>query len=90
LLRVARNDTFTGVRRAHGIFLLLLTVGILAGCAGPKPFVREGNADSVAIGYSGDVASTLPLARAHCARFERVPHLVETTIETADYDCVGR
>jgi hypothetical protein len=77
------------VTRANCI-LLLLAAGILAGCVGPKPFVREGNADSVEIGYSGDVASALPAARAHCARFERVPHLVHHTIDLAEYNCVSR
>jgi hypothetical protein len=90
LLLFARDDTLTGVRRANCIFLLLLGPGILAGCDGPKAYVREGDAESVELSYAGDVASTLPVARAHCARFERVPRLVQNSIDLAEYDCVRR
>jgi hypothetical protein len=90
LLRFARDDTLIGVRRASCILLLLVAAGILAGCVAPKPYVREGNAESVEVSYSGDVASTLPAARAHCARFERVPYLVQNTVDLAEYDCVRR
>jgi hypothetical protein len=60
----------------------------LAGCAGPHPYVREGDNDSVQIGYAGDVATAWPLARAHCARYERVPQLVDTGLDVAIFDCV--
>ena len=78
------------MRRANCILLLLVAAGILAGCVGPKAYVREGNADSVEISYGGDIASTLTTARAHCARFERVPHLVQNTVDLAEYNCVRR
>jgi hypothetical protein len=60
----------------------------LSGCTGPQPFIREGDAASVEVGYSGNVASALPLARKHCAQFERVPRLVEPGFDIAIYDCV--
>jgi hypothetical protein len=78
------------VRRANCIFLLRLGLDILAGCVGPKAYVREGDAESVEISYGGDIASTLAPARAHCARFERVPRLVQNTIDLAEYDCIRR
>ena len=33
----------------------------------------DGQADGVIIQYFGDLAETLPLARDHCAQYERVP-----------------
>ena len=60
----------------------------LAACTGTHPSIRQGDANSVEISYSGDIASTLPLARQHCARFERVPELAQKGIDVADYDCV--
>lgn len=64
------------------------TLIMLAACSGSHPFVRQGDANSVEISYSGDVATTLPLARQHCARFERVPELAQNGMDVADYDCV--
>jgi hypothetical protein len=69
-------------------FIGAVTGAILSGCSGPQPFVREGNAASVEIGYAGDVASALPVARRHCAGFERVPRLVSAGIDIALFDCV--
>jgi hypothetical protein len=61
---------------------------ILSGCMNSRVFIREGNANSVEIGYSGsNVADTLPRARQHCAQFERVPQLVDADGEVATYDC---
>jgi hypothetical protein len=62
----------------------------LAACTGPRPFLRQGDANSAEIGYSGDIADTLPIARQHCAQFERVPRLVDAGLEIAHFDCVGR
>jgi hypothetical protein len=60
----------------------------LFGCSGPHPFIHDGDMNSVEIGYSGDVASTLPLARRHCGQFERVPRLVDPGLDIAIFDCV--
>ena len=62
----------------------------LAACGGPSPFLRQGDATSVEIGYGGDVATALPIARQHCAQFERVPQLVDTVRNVAIFDCVRR
>jgi len=65
----------------------LATLG-LGACTGPRPFLLQGDANSVEVGYSGDVDSTLPIARRHCARFERVPRLVEAGIDVAYFNCI--
>ena len=74
---------------AVALVLAVSAVGTaLSGCSGPHPSIRDGDANSVNIGYAGNVASALPLARQHCARFERVPRLVEAGADLAVFDCV--
>ena len=65
----------------------------LAGCNAPKPNIREGNADTVQVSYGGDVATAWPLARKHCAQFERMPRLAdaevgENGLDLANFDCI--
>jgi hypothetical protein len=48
----------------------------------------QGTADWVIISYVGDVAATLPLARQHCAQFERLPVFRQTKDTNAVYACV--
>jgi len=60
----------------------------LSSCTAPHPFVREGDANSVEITYAGDVASALPVAREHCAQYERVPQLVNAGADLAIFNCV--
>lgn len=62
----------------------------LYGCISPHPYIREGDANRVEVSYYGDVATTLPLAKEHCARFERVPRLSDPGVDIALYDCVRR
>lgn len=75
---------------------LLLTLALpaaavaAAGCTAPHPAIRGGDANSVEVSYGGDVASALPLARQHCARYERVPRLNDAGLDTAIFDCVHR
>jgi hypothetical protein len=80
------------MNKTIAIAALMLVVGAaaaaLSGCTAPHPYVRDGNANSVEIAYAGDVASTLPLARQHCAEFERVPRLVDPGADLAVYECV--
>jgi hypothetical protein len=78
-----------------GVALFLAFIGAtLASCGGVDPFggpgafVRAGNAESVEIGFSGDVSNALPLARRHCARFERVPRYQMPTLDGAIFECV--
>jgi hypothetical protein len=69
---------------------LSVSSAAVSGCTAPHPYVREGNANSVEITYSGDVASTLPLAARHCAQFERKPQLTDAGTDVAIYDCVRK
>ena len=62
----------------------------LSGCSGAHPFVREGDANSVEVTFSGNVANALPVAREHCARYERVPRRVAAEADLAIFDCVTR
>jgi hypothetical protein len=62
----------------------------LAACSGPSPFVRAGDANSVEIGYSGDVETALPIARRHCAQFEKAPRLVDAGANVAVFNCITR
>ncbi len=79
--------------RAAAAFLLLALAGVmLSACksafGGPGPFVRAGNADQVEIGFGGDVADAMPLARKHCAQFERVPFYLGPTLDGGIFECV--
>ena len=48
----------------------------LSGCAATQnqnQIINDGKFAGVVIQYYGDVEATLPLARSHCAAYERVP-----------------
>jgi len=69
-------------------FLALILCGSLsAGCSGAKPFLLSGDAKGAEVGYAEDPASTLPLAKAHCAAYERVPRLLQAQANIAYYQC---
>jgi hypothetical protein len=76
------------------VIVVMLALGAagaaLSGCAAPRPTVHSGDANSVEVSYAGDVAATLPVARGHCAQFERVPRLVDAGTDIAIFDCVRR
>lgn len=88
---LACDATFARVNRPTAFLASMLAIGTaaatLSACADPRAFIREGSPDSVEISYRGDVANAVPLARRHCAQFERVPHLVETPDDLAVFDC---
>ncbi len=67
---------------------LILLAGLGAGCAGPKPFLIDGDANSAEVGYSSTPANTDALARAHCARYERVPQFLQAEQNVAYFSCV--
>jgi hypothetical protein len=76
------------------VFLTLAGI-TLAACGdasgvfgGPGPFVRDGNADSVEITFRGDVSNAMPLARKHCAQYERVPRYAMPSLDGAVFDCI--
>jgi hypothetical protein len=66
---------------------VILCGGVLAGCSGPRPFLLSGDANGAEIAYATDLATTLPLAKAHCAAYERVPRLLQAQENIAYYEC---
>jgi hypothetical protein len=68
---------------------LLAAIGVLVGCAS-QPFVKGGDAKSVEIGYSGNLDAATPLARRHCAQYERNARFIDKTIDSALFECVRR
>jgi hypothetical protein len=66
---------------------VLLFACIVAGCAGPKPFLIDGDAKSAEVGYASDPATAWPIASAHCARYERLPRLLQAQENIAYYQC---
>jgi hypothetical protein len=72
-----------------GRFAILTLGALLVGCAlAHQDTVMGGNADGVVINYFGDIAETLPMARRHCAQYERVPVLRQTKDNNVFYACV--
>jgi len=76
--------------RRYAARLFLLTLGMpLCGCEPHQEAVAmQGNAHSVVINYVGDISITLPVARKHCAQYERVPVLAETKPDYVVYACL--
>ncbi|MBV9828157.1 MAG: hypothetical protein JO001_21190 [Alphaproteobacteria bacterium] len=70
--------------------LLLILLIPLVACNGPRPFVREGDPDSLQITYAGDVEATHPIARGYCERYERRAVFLRADGEIAVYNCVAR
>ena len=65
--------------------------GVLGACAGGvshQDAAIRGNADWVIISYVGDISETMPIARQHCAQYERVPVLRQTKDNSVVYGCV--
>ena len=68
--------------------LLLLVAAGLAACAGEKPFLLQGDANSAQVGFSSDIAGATLVATRHCAQYERVPRFLEAQENVAYFDCV--
>jgi hypothetical protein len=64
-----------------------IAAAALGGCLVGQPALQHGDEKSAEILYSGDVASTLPIAKRYCAGYERVARLVDTTPGIAYYAC---
>jgi hypothetical protein len=70
-----------------GLLALCAAIAALPGCLGQQPLLKAGDATSAEIMYSGDVANAMPLAKQHCAGYERVPRLVDTIPGIAYFAC---
>ena len=73
---------------ARQIFRLVLAVGIVAGCSESTPFLLQGDAASAQVGYGGNLEAATPVAKKHCAQYERVPRFLEAQENVAFFDCV--
>lgn len=60
------------MKRLAGL-LGVTVLAALGGCQNQNQIIMDGKADGVVIQYYGDVEATMPLARQHCAAYERVP-----------------
>jgi hypothetical protein len=66
---------------------VILVGGAAAGCAG-KPYLASGDANSAAVGYSGnDPAVATAAAKDACARYERVPRFLNAQENVAYFAC---
>jgi len=81
-----RNPRLTAAR----LLGLSIAGAALGGCPTAQPLLQNGNASSVEVVYSGDLASTLPIASRHCTSYERVARLVDSTPWLAYYACDRR
>jgi hypothetical protein len=70
------------------LLVLVLAGSIVAACSGSKPFLLQGDANSAQVGYSGNVDDATPVAKKHCAQYERVPRFLEAEENIAFFDCV--
>lgn len=70
-----------------GRLTLVLLGCAVAGCSGPKPYLLYGDANGAAVGYASDPTATLPVAKAFCARYERLPRLLQAQENYAYYQC---
>lgn len=78
-------------KRLPAVLLPLAAAGVLlSACGWTHPYIRDGDAKSVEVGYGEDVATTWPLARQHCAAYDRVPRLVDPGLHLAYFQCVPR
>ena len=80
------------MKRRAGLVATVVFYVTLTGCAIPHQNVimMDGKASGVVIQYYGDVNATLPLARQHCAAYERMPVRKSYSSEKnlVIYDCV--
>ena len=65
-----------------------LLAGLPSACLPTRTYVRQGDANSVEISYTGDLVAATRVARDHCASYERVAKLVDRGEDTALFDCV--
>ena len=85
--RTLSRSGFVEAAMARRWLLIVLIVGLHLACAG-KPFVLEGDANSVGVAYGGDMESATAVAKRHCAPFERVPKFHELEENVAYFYCV--
>ena len=76
-------------RRAAALRFGLIFGPLLSACELPHhDTAMQGTADWVLISYAGDLSDTLPIARRHCAQYERQPVLRQSKENSVLYMCV--
>jgi hypothetical protein len=70
------------------IIIAVLATSLSSACAGPKPFLLQGDARAAQVGFTGDIDSATLVAKQHCAQYERVPRFLEAEENVAFFDCV--
>ena len=66
----------------------IVMAAVCAACT-TQPRLMHGDAKGAQVEYDGnDLAAATVIAKAHCARFERVPRYLETALDIAWFDCV--
>jgi hypothetical protein len=75
------------MRRAMRVLGAAALAAGLGGCEHHNA-AMQGGADWVSISYAGNIDETLPIARRHCAQYEREPMLRSAKDNTAVYACV--
>ena len=75
------------MRRAMRVLVAAVLVAGLGGCE-HHDAAMQGGPDWVTISYVGDINETLPIARRHCAQYEREPVLRSAKDNLAVYSCV--
>jgi hypothetical protein len=75
--------------RLAWLLLCFFLFGALgSACAGPKPILLEGDANSAQVGYYGEIDDATLVAKQHCAKYERVPRFLDAAEDVAFFDCV--
>ena len=75
------------IRRAMRVLCGIAMGAALSGCE-HHDVAMQGNADRVLVSYVGDLSETQPIARKHCAQYERTAVLLAAKDNTAVYACV--
>jgi hypothetical protein len=77
------------IRKLLAVAMLAAGSALQFGCSGATPYIREGDANSVEIGYAQNVEETARLARGYCLRYERKPVFANADGDIAVYNCVA-
>ncbi len=73
-------------RRGAGLLPAVVLCAMACGCA-EKPYLSAGDADAAEVGYSRDLAAATEIAKAHCARYEKVPRFLDASENIAYFAC---
>src|SRR5215471_12122266 len=85
----AAKDNGVSMKRRGAVVFGLALAALTAGCTLPhEDAAMRGTADWVLVSYAGNISDTEPIARRHCAQYERQPVFMQTKENSALYRCV--